>query len=168
MTLISVLDQVVFTVKESSKRPVNPRTGKKMQRMYNGRFASNLTSVYTYRPSVRREHVDWRERVCESCHKAFSASRRDARFCSQRCRQRSYRLGKRSSIVDLLRPDQVAVFRELSALCPPAADAVKRSLSADLLAGRYALEAIAALIEQSRGKAADHNKSILAGLRLKK
>lgn len=42
---------------------------------------------------MTRRRIRRKQKVCEACHQEFQANRRDARFCSGRCRQRAHRAG---------------------------------------------------------------------------
>jgi len=56
-----------------------------------------LRSLQTaYQDQLRREkRLEERKKVCEVCGEEFTATRRDAKTCSPRCKQKAYRQRKK-------------------------------------------------------------------------
>lgn len=69
-----------------------------------------------------------RERVCEVCGLVFRASRRDARFCGDACRQRAHR---DRSVTE----EEVSVTEEPEAVTPDTSTGFELTLEAHRLAG---------------------------------
>ena len=48
-------------------------------------------------PGRREQRVEARKKVCEVCGEEFIASRRDAKTCSEKCKQIAYRQRKKEA-----------------------------------------------------------------------
>jgi hypothetical protein len=55
----------------------------------------------------RKERQQWRKprQYCAACQAEFTGKRKDAKFCSNPCRQRAHRIGTKAKIGDLSGPD---------------------------------------------------------------
>jgi hypothetical protein len=58
-------------------------------------FAVSVSKPWVCSPRCsarqRRKDRHWKQRTCEACNKPFTSARKDARLCSNRCRQWTYR-----------------------------------------------------------------------------
>jgi hypothetical protein len=76
---------------DECSRPVIFRTTGGRYRLSRRVFCSRQCSSAYYNQLRNERNARAREKVCESCGEAFTATRRDARTCSAACRQRAYR-----------------------------------------------------------------------------
>jgi len=85
-------DDVVTQLCAHCERPMVYRlTPSEIRRMF-----CSATCNQAYHTNLRKqERAKVREKVCEICGKAFTATRRDAKTCSKKCKQKAYRRRKR-------------------------------------------------------------------------
>jgi hypothetical protein len=90
--LSSERDDVVMQLCAHCERPMVLRLEfSELQRT----FCSNACR-HAYHSQLRKEkRSEEREKVCEVCGEVFTATRRDAKTCSARCKQKSYRQRKK-------------------------------------------------------------------------
>lgn len=77
---------------------------------------------FTRRPRPNRT---MKERTCIICHEGFTAARRDALYCSERCRQAAKLERRVMTGFEGLRPAYADALRQMERTAPKAAECVK-------------------------------------------